>query len=118
LARATVDAFEALGRDEADGVAALYDGDNGDALAAFLRSLLAAAGDVPVDGREWPQVFAALIAGSAVKPSLAGDPRVAIWGVLEARLQHVDTLVLGGLNENSWPRKAEPDRFMSRYMKI
>ena len=118
LARATVDALEALGRDEADGVAALYDGDNGDALAAFLRSLLAAAGDVPVDGREWPEVFAALIAGSAVKPSLAGDPRVAIWGVLEARLQHVDTLVLGGLNENSWPRKAEPDRFMSRYMKI
>ena len=46
-----------------------------------------------------------------------GDGRVAIWGALEARLQSVDTLVLGGLNEGSWPRRAEPDRFMSRLMK-
>lgn len=118
LARSSVDAFESLGRDEAGSVATLYVGDNGDALANFLRSLLAAADDLPVEGHEWPDVFAALIAGAAVKPSVAGDARVAIWGVLEARLQHVDTLVLGGLNENSWPRKAEPDRFMSRYMKI
>jgi ATP-dependent helicase/nuclease subunit B len=118
LARVTVEGFEALGRDETGSVAALYQGDAGDALASFLRSVLGAAGDLPVEGSEWPDVFAALIAGAAVKPSVAGDPRVAIWGPLEARLQHVDTLVLGGLNEGSWPRKAEPDRFMSRYMKI
>src|SRR5690606_3637947 len=29
----------------------------------------------------------------------------------------VDTVILGGLNEGSWPRKAEADRFMSRMMK-
>ena len=29
----------------------------------------------------------------------------------------VDTLVIGGLNEGSWPRRAEADRFMSRLMK-
>ena len=52
-----------------------------------------------------------------VKPAAGGDGRVAIWGALEARLQTVDTLVVGGLNEGSWPRRAEPDRFMSRMMK-
>ncbi len=31
--------------------------------------------------------------------------------------RRVGTLVVGGLNEGSWPRRAEPDRFMSRMMK-
>ena len=118
LVRATVEAFEALGRDEAGVVTGLYDGDAGEALATFLRGLMAVAADLPVEGTEWPDVFAALIADVTVKPSVSGDARVAIWGALEARLQHVDTLVIGGLNEGSWPRKAESDRFMSRYMKI
>ena len=30
-------------------------------------------------------------------------PRLFIWGLLEARLQHADLLVLGGLNEGTWP---------------
>ncbi|MCO5155411.1 MAG: double-strand break repair protein AddB [Aquamicrobium sp.] len=117
LARATVLSFEALGRDEAGSLRELYRGDAGEALAAFLRALLAAADGQPVDGAEWPDIFAALVAGESVKPSVTGDSRVAIWGALEARLQSVDTLVLGGLNEGSWPRRAEPDRFMSRFMK-
>src|SRR5690606_15715251 len=117
IAHATVAAFEALGRDAAANLRDLYRGDAGEALAAFLRALLAAAGNLEVEAREWPDVFAALVAGETVKPSQAGDPRIAIWGALEARLQSVDTLVLGGLNEGSWPRKAEPDRFMSRVMK-
>jgi ATP-dependent helicase/nuclease subunit B len=117
IAHATVAAFEALGRDAAASLRDLYRGDAGEALAAFLRALLAAADDLEVEAREWPDVFAALVAGETVKPSQAGDPRIAIWGALEARLQSVDTLVLGGLNEGSWPRKAEPDRFMSRFMK-
>ena len=40
-----------------------------------------------------------------VKPAPGADRRIAIWGALEARLQSVDTLVIGGLNEGSWPRK-------------
>ena len=117
LARLSVECFEALGRDEAGALEDLYRGEAGDRLAAFLRSLVGASADMPVAAAEWPDVLAALMAGETVKPSIAGVSRVAIWGALEARLQSVDTLVLGGLNEGSWPRKAEPDRFMSRYMK-
>jgi ATP-dependent helicase/nuclease subunit B len=117
ILRAAVAAFEALGRDRDGSLRGLYRGDAGEALAAFLRALLDTEAGLEVEAREWPDVFAALIAGETVKPTIAGDSRVAIWGALEARLQSVDTLVLGGLNEGSWPRKAEPDRFMSRFMK-
>ncbi len=117
LVRMTVVALEALGRDEDGGLAHLYGGDAGERLAGVLRSLIGAQAPVEVAAEEWPDVFSALTGGETVKPSAAGDSRVAIWGALEARLQSVDTLVLGGLNEGSWPRKAEADRLMSRMMK-
>ena len=117
LARTTVAALEALGRDADGGLAHLYGGDAGERLAGVLRSLLGAEASVDVLAEEWPDVLAALTGGETVKPSAAGDSRVAIWGALEARLQSVDTLVLGGLNEGSWPRKAQADRLMSRMMK-
>ncbi|RWD98430.1 MAG: double-strand break repair protein AddB, partial [Mesorhizobium sp.] len=66
---------------------------------------------------EWPDVMEALIAPETVKPAQGADRNIAIWGALEARLQNVDTLVIGGLNEGVWPRKPESDRFMSRLMK-
>jgi ATP-dependent helicase/nuclease subunit B len=117
IARVSVACLEALARDENGGLDALYRGDAGDKLAEFLRSLVGTTAALPLAAGEWPDVLAAIIAGETVKPSPAGDSRVAIWGVLEARLQAVHTLVLGGLNEGAWPRAAEPDRFMSRFMK-
>jgi len=117
LLRAAVESFEALGRDEQGGLGELYAGEPGQAFARFLRGVVATTAEVEVEAREWPDVLDALLAGQTVKPSMAGDSRVAIWGALEARLQSVDTLIVGGLNEGSWPRKAEPDRFMSRGMK-
>jgi ATP-dependent helicase/nuclease subunit B len=42
---------------------------------------------------------------------------LAIWGLLEARLQQADLVVLGGLNEGSWPPSAEHDPWMSRQMR-
>lgn len=117
LAVAAVRLFEELGRAEDGSVAGLYDGDAGEALASFLRSLVSTDTRLEFDPAEWPDMVDALIATEAVKPSPGADSRVAIWGALEARLQSVDLLVVGGLNEGSWPRRAEPDRFMSRFMK-
>ena len=44
-------------------------------------------------------------------------PRVHIWGLLEARLQSVDLVVLGGLAETVWPPMAEPGPWLSRPMR-
>lgn len=117
LARASVVALENLGRGEDGSLAQLYAGDAGEKLADFLRGLVSASASFSFNPSEWPDVMAALIAPETVKPSRGTDKAIAIWGALEARLQSVDTLVIGGLNEGVWPRKAESDRFMSRLMK-
>ncbi|MEO9336119.1 double-strand break repair protein AddB [Mesorhizobium sp. SB112] len=117
LVRVSVTALEALGRDESGALETLYAGDAGEKLAELLRGLVSSQASFPVLSGEWPDVMEALIAPETVKPRAGSDRRIAIWGTLEARLQHVDTLILGDLNEGSWPRKAEADRFMSRVMK-
>jgi len=114
---ATIRAFEALGRDEQGSVAELYSRDAGDKLAEFLRGLVGATAPFAFAPDEWPDILDALIATETAKPKAVADRRISIWGALEARLQSVDTLVLGGLNEGSWPRKAESDRFLSRIMR-
>ncbi|MET0576444.1 MAG: double-strand break repair protein AddB [Mesorhizobium sp.] len=117
IVRATVEALENIGRGAAGDLTELYAEDAGQKLAGFLRQVLSTAATLDFTAAEWPDVLGALIATEVVKPASGGDGRVSIWGALEARLQTVDTLVLGGLNEGSWPRRAEADRFMSRVMK-
>ncbi|PHP68956.1 double-strand break repair protein AddB [Zhengella mangrovi] len=117
LARASVLALEAVGRDADGGLAALYRGEAGDTLAELLRDLLASGEATALAPGEWPDALLALVAGETVKPRSSGETRVQILGQLEARLQDFGFLVLGGLNEGSWPRRAEADRFMSRLMK-
>ncbi len=61
--------------------------------------------------------MAALLASEAVKPRQLSHPRVFIFGTLESRLQRVDTMILGGLNEGSWPGQSVNNPFLSRSMK-
>ena len=117
LTRASVAALENLGRAADGSLAELYAGDAGEKLAELLRGLVAASASFAFAADEWPDVMDALIAPETVKPAQGTDRNIAIWGALEARLQSVDTLVIGGLNEGVWPRKPESDRFMSRLMK-
>jgi ATP-dependent helicase/nuclease subunit B len=44
-------------------------------------------------------------------------PRLHIWGQLEARLQHADLLLLGGLNEGTWPALVDPGPWLSGGMR-
>lgn len=114
---ASVLAYEELGRGADGSLTDLYAGDAGQRLAEALRDLVAASAPFDFPSGEWPDLLAALLAPETVKPPPGADRRIAIWGALEARLQTVDLLVIGGLNEGSWPRRAETDRFMSRGMK-
>ncbi|HTV67483.1 MAG TPA: double-strand break repair protein AddB [Rhizobiaceae bacterium] len=113
----TVKSFDALGRSPSSSLDELYKGDAGEKLADVLRTLAGTSARFDFPAADWPEVLAALLAPEIVKPARGGDGRIAIWGTLEARLQTVDTLVVSGLNEGSWPRRAEADRFMSRMMK-
>lgn len=117
VSRATVVAVEALGRGAGGGLAELYAGAAGEGLAGLLRGLVETATPFHLPPAEWPDVLAAMLDAETVKPPPGAERRIAIWGQLEARLQTVDTLVIGGLNEGTWPRRAESDRFLSRLMK-
>lgn len=117
-ARVTTEIFENFGRDEDASVAALYAGESGKAMAAFLRDLVADKSGLTFDISEWPAIFQALMAVRSVSPAAGGHPRLFIWGALESRLQTVDTMVIGGLNEGSWPASTRNDPFMSRPMKM
>lgn len=68
----------------------------------------------PVDYAEL--LHAALADGGMVRRPEA-DVRVRIYGPLEARLQNVDLMVLGGLNEGSWPPHTRADPWLSRPMR-
>jgi ATP-dependent helicase/nuclease subunit B len=53
-----------------------------------------------------------LLDARAVRPPYGGHPRIFIWGLLEARLQRADLLIMGGLNEGVWPSAPAPDPWL------
>jgi len=53
-----------------------------------------------------------LLETRAVRPPYGGHPRIFIRGLLEARLQRADLVILGGLNEGVWPSLPAPDPWL------
>lgn len=119
LVRAHIGFAEALAATDAEpGAARLWQGDAGEAAAQFVDELLEAArGHEPLPGPEYPALLDALMAARRVRPRYGRHPRLFIWGLLEARLQQADLMILGGLNEGSWPAEPAPDPWMSRPMR-
>jgi len=111
-------ALEAVAVDERGDLAALWSGEAGDALANLLKSVMETDGQIEADGPQWCDIIEALAASESVKPRSMRHPRVFIFGALESRLQSVDTVVIGGLNEGTWPGQATNDAFLSRVMKV
>jgi len=106
------------GSNETPGNQRLWAHADGEAASAWVSEVLAAASSAPnIDGGHYPLVLDALMAGIVVRPAYGRHPRLHIWGTLEARLQHADVLVLGGLNEGTWPMEPSPDPWLSRPMR-
>ena len=51
--------------------------------------------------------------GVAVRPPYGQHPRLFIWGLIEARLQQADLMILAGLNEGVWPALPAPDPWLA-----
>ena len=80
-------------------------------LLAELQASESAAGLV-VTAEDAVPLLRQLLDERAVRPPYGGHPRIFIWGLLEARLQRADLLVLGGLNEGMWPGLPAPDPWL------
>ncbi|HUB84347.1 MAG TPA: double-strand break repair protein AddB, partial [Rhizomicrobium sp.] len=97
---------------------ALWSGEAGNTAASFVAALEEAAADLPpIEASSYPVLFRALAEGPKVRPVFGRHPRLSILGPLEARLQSFDTVVLGGLNEGTWPQSAAADPWLSRQMR-
>lgn len=96
----------------------LWQGQDGESAALFFSSLLErAAFEEPLDAKDYTGLLRQLMAKVAVRPAYGRHPRLSILGQLEARLVEADLMILGGLNEGTWPRQATPDPWMSRPMR-
>ncbi len=84
---------------------------DGRALSAFLEELreAARAAGTRLDPRELHAVLHDAMDRVAVRPPWGGHPRVAIYGLLEARMARADLVICGGLVEGVWPASPAPD---------
>lgn len=119
LVEAHLRAAEALAvSDDTSGPDRLYRGDAGEASALFMETLLAAADSLPeMDPFAYLRLLETLSVGRMVRPRYGQHPRLSILGPLEARLLSADRVILGGLNEESWPTAAPIDAWLSRPMR-
>jgi ATP-dependent helicase/nuclease subunit B len=90
-------------------------GQDGRVAAELIAELQASeqAQRIAIDVEEAVPVLATLLDSRSVRPAYGGHPRVFIWGLLEARLQQADLMILGGLNEGVWPAYAAPDPWLA-----
>jgi ATP-dependent helicase/nuclease subunit B len=102
-----------------DGNDALWQGDGGEEFARLFAGLLDPnmAYAPALAATDYPEFYRGLLSDQTIAPSGPRHPRLAILGPLEARLQQPDIVILGSLNEGSWPQAADPGPWFNRAMR-
>lgn len=87
----------------------------GRAAAELVAALEEGAAEGPrnLSADTLPALLRTALDQVAVRPPQGGHPRLSIWGLIEARLQQADLMVLGGLNEGVWPALPAPDPWLA-----
>jgi len=93
----------------------IWKGEAGRQLAVLFEEFIAQdfGGIGAVQREALPELITELASGQVVRPPYGGHPRVALLGLLEARLQPADILICAGLNEGSWPQLPDPDPWLA-----
>ena len=89
---------------------------------AMLLNLLASAGAAAarvsgISAGDYRAFFQRLASEAVLPPQRGEADRIAIYGLLEARLLPVDLVLLGGLDEGMWPPIADVGPFLNRPMR-
>jgi ATP-dependent helicase/nuclease subunit B len=101
------------------GAADIFEVHDGKALGEALDVLIdsPSAASLAIARGDYPDVFHVGIGDRVVRRPETRDVRVHIYRPLEARLQTIDRVVLGGLNEGTWPPETRSDPWLSRPMR-
>lgn len=93
----------------------VWAGHQGHAAADLFAQMEEAASEGPrhADIRSLPALLDHVLGGLSVRPPQGGHPRIAILGLIEARLAQADLMILGSLNEGTWPGLPAPDPWLA-----
>ncbi len=106
---------EALAKDDKEsGADRLWRGDHGVKSARFLTQLREAAKYIPdVTGRDYVDVLHGLMRDVNVQPATQPHPMLKILTPEQARLVKSDTVIVGGLNDEVWPKRPDESPWLS-----
>ncbi|MBA3911218.1 MAG: double-strand break repair protein AddB [Rhodobacter sp.] len=65
----------------------------------------------------YANLFRGVLQRHEVRETETVHPGIMIWGTLEARVQGADLVILGGLNDGTWPAQPPPDPWLNRAMR-
>ncbi|WP_017665221.1 double-strand break repair protein AddB [Porphyrobacter sp. AAP82] len=94
---------------------AIWEREDGRALGQLVEELRAAAEALGtrIETTDLAGALRDAMEAVAVRPGYGGHPRVAIYGLLEARMARADLVICGGLNEGSWPQPPGADALLA-----
>jgi inactivated superfamily I helicase/RecB family exonuclease len=98
--------------------AAVFDGEDGEAVRSVLDGFAFEAdfpGSLPFE--QYRRFLDAALAGEKNRAGEGVRTDVMIWGGIESRAQGAELVILGGLNEGTWPREPVPDPWLNRRMR-
>ncbi len=100
------------------GSGGLWDKETGEKALAVMQAL---AADAPqgliLTTVDYAPLLAAVLAREEARSAVLTDPRVQILGAQEARIQGAELVILGGLNEGSWPESPAADPWLNRRLR-
>lgn len=101
-----------------NGASRLWFGFEGEALAGFFEKIQTYGDQVPyLTLRGYIDFIENLMMAEQTRPPYGTHPRLSILGQIEARMASADRIILGGLNEGTWPPESGFDAWMSRGMR-
>ena len=118
LAACHLDVVNALGGNAAGEIVGLADSTLPTRMLEKIAVSPAATG-LAISKGDYPELFPVIAGNSDNKryQPIRQNIRVHIFGLLEARLLPIDRVVLGGLNEGTWPPETRSDPWLSRPMR-
>lgn len=88
---------------------------DGRSLAAFVESLRDAArhAGTRMEREGLATALRDAMERTAVRKPWGGHPRIAVYGLIEARMSRADLVICGGLTEGTWPASVAPDALLA-----